>query len=432
METTFITMKDTELARFEVIQQLISTQINGTEAAKLLNRSLRQVKRLKSKVVTAGAQGMIHGNRGQESNRKIKSVTIDTVTTILREKYSDFGPTLASEKLLAHHGFTLSIESVRQLMIKEKLWQPKVRRNNGEYHAWRPRKECFGEMEQFDGSYHHWFEDRGEECCLLAAIDDATGKITKATFGPNEGVNAVFTFWKEYSETQGKPISVYLDRYSTYKVNHKSATDNHDLLTQFQRAAQELDIRLISAYSPQAKGRVERLFGTLQDRLVKELRLAGISDIETANTFLSDVFISQFNAKFAVVPAKATDLHRTLSPAESLQLPTIFSVQSERQVNNDFTVRFKNNWYQLLEAQPCTVLRRDRVTIDEWLDGSVHIRLRQKELSYTVTAKRPEKQQTKVTALVPRPTTKPAANHPWRKSQYGSETKKIKVFATTY
>lgn len=432
METTFITMKDTELARYEVIQKLIANTINGTEAAKLLFRSVRQIKRLKAKIVAEGARGMIHGNRGKESNRRTTSVVTETTVTLLREKYADFGPTFAQEKLGALHAIHLSVESVRTMMITEKLWKPKARRDNGTYHAWRPRKEHYGEMDQFDGSYHHWFEDRADECCLLAAIDDATGQITKATFGANEGVHAVFTFWKEYTEMHGKPLSIYLDRFSTYKVNHKSATDNHELLTQFERAAKELDIRLISAYSPQAKGRVERLFGTLQDRLVKELRLQGISDTLTANVFLTEVFIPEFNAKFAVVPAKVHDLHRTLSATEETRLPTIFSVRSERMVNNDFTIRFKNQWYQLLPAQPCTVLRGDRVTIDEWLDLSIHIRLKEKELSYVVTAIRPEKQRTLVTALVPRPIQKPSVNHPWRKFQYGSKTKKIVDFATTY
>lgn len=432
METTFITMKDTELARYEVIQKLIDNRINGTEAAKLLFRSVRQIKRLKASVVAEGAKGMIHGNRGKESNRRTASVVTETTITLLREKYADFGPTFAQEKLGALHEIYLSVESVRTMMIREKLWKPKVRRDNGEYHAWRPRKECFGEMDQFDGSYHRWFEDRGEECCLLAAIDDATGKITKATFGANEGVHAVFTFWKEYIETHGKPLSIYLDRFSTYKVNHKSATDNHELLTQFERVAKELTIRLISAYSPQAKGRVERLFGTLQDRLVKELRLHGISDTETANIFLTDIFIPEFNAKFAVVPTKTDDLHRVLSSSEENRLPTIFSVRSERTVNNDFTIRFKNKWYQLLSAQPCTVLRGDVVTIDEWLDQSIHLRLKEKELHYVVTATRPEKHHTLVTALVPRPTKTPPANHPWRKFQYGNKNTKIANFATTY
>lgn len=432
METTYITMKDTELARFETIRQLIDNTINGTEAAKLLFRSVRQIKRLKVRVMNEGAQGVIHGNRGKDSNRKLSSVTRKNAQKFLIRKYADFGPTFAQEKLREDHALVMSVESVRQIMITEKLWKPKVRKDNGAYHAWRPRKECFGEMEQFDGSYHHWFEDRGDECCLLASIDDATGKITKATFGANEGVQAVFTFWKEYTETHGKPLSIYLDRYSTYKVNHKSATDNHELLTQFQRVARDLDIRLISAYSPQAKGRVERLFGTLQDRLVKELRLRGISDTLTANAFLTEEYIPGFNEKFSVVPTKVHDLHRPLSMGEHTRRSSLFSVRSQRIVHNDFTIQFKNKWYQLLPAQPCTVLRKDTIMIEEWLDGTVHLWLRGTELRFEVTATRPEKRCARVTALVPRPTKVPPANHPWRKFQYGSKNKKISVFGTTY
>lgn len=425
-------MKDTELTRYEIIRQLIDNTINGTEAAKLLFCSVRQVKRLKARVIQEGARGVIHKNRGTQSNRKLSSGTYEKAKTFLVKKYPDFGPTFAQEKLAELHAIHMSVESVRQIMITEKLWKPKVRKDNGAYHAWRPRKECFGEMEQFDGSYHHWFEERGEECCLLASIDDATGKITKASFGANEGVQAVFMFWKEYVQMRGKPLSIYLDRYSTYKVNHKNATDNHELLTQFQRVAQELDIRLISAYSPQAKGRVERLFGTLQDRLVKELRLRGISDIETANAFLTEEYIHTFNEKFSVVPTKASDLHRTLSVAEQVGLHSLFSVRSNRIVCNDFTIRFENNWYQLLLAQPCTVLRKDTITIEQWLDGTVHLWLRGKELCYVVTATRPEKQRVRITALVPKPMKIPSLSHPWRKSQYGNKNKKIAISATTY
>ncbi len=326
----------------------------------------------------------------------------------------------------------MSVETVRKTMTTEKLWKPKVRRENGEYHAWRPRLECYGEMQQFDGSYHKWFEERGPELCLLASIDDATGKITKAKFEKNEGVHAVFRFWKEYIEKLGKPLAIYLDRYSTYKINHKSAEDNHDLLTQFQRASKELEIRLISAHTPQAKGRIERLFQTLQDRLVKELRLAGISDVETANKFLEEVFLPKFNEKFAVVPAKKNNLHRTLTENEQKRLSSIFSVRSERKVNNDFTLSFKNQWFQLEKVQPLTVLRRDTVTVEERLDGTVHLRMRNAELKYFVTAERPKKEKEQVTALTPKQQTKPPADHPWRKSFYGKQNEKSSRAPTLY
>jgi hypothetical protein len=429
MGTTFITMKDTELEAYGIINKLIEKQINGTVAAKLLCLSVRQTKRRKARVLKEGVNGIIHKNRGRESNRKIKSATLEKAKAFLKEKYADFGPTFAQEKLEEAHEIVMSVESVRKIMTEENLWKPKVQRENGEYRTWRPRKECYGEMEQFDGSYHKWFEDRGEELCLLASIDDATGKITKAKFEENEGVNAVFRFWKEYAEKLGKPLAIYLDRYSTYKVNHKNATDNHELLTQFQRAAKELGMRLISAYSPQAKGRVERLFQTLQDRLTKELRLRGISDVETANKFLEEVFIPEFNAKFAVVPAKQDNLHRPLSESEKISLSSIFSVRSARKVNNDFTIQFKNQWFQLEAAQPLTVLRKDTVTVEERLDGTVHLGMRGKTLWYSVLPKRPEKQKEIVTALVPKPQAIPSADHPWRKFQFGKKNEKIAIFA---
>ncbi len=350
----------------------------------------------------------------------------------MKEKYADFGPTFAQEKLEEVHKIIMSVESVRTVMIAEKLWKPKVRRENGEYHAWRPRLECYGEMQQFDGSYHKWFEERGPELCLLASIDDATGKITMAKFEKNEGVHAVFRFWKEYIEKLGKPLAIYLDRYSTYKINHKSAEDNHDLLTQFQRASKELDIRLISAYTPQAKGRIERLFQTLQDRLVKELRLADISDVEKANEFLEKVFVPEFNRKFSVVPIKKNNLHRILTENEQKRLSSIFSIRSERKVNNDFTLSFKNQWFQLEKVQSLTVLRRDTVTVEERLDGTVHLRMRNAELKYFVTAERPKKESAPITALVPKKQTKPAIDSPWRKFSYGKQSENFSRPTTIY
>lgn len=191
------------------------------------------------------------------------------------------------------------------------------------YRAWRPRKEFFEELQQFDGSYHYWFEDRFVdladnpiEVCLLASIDDATGAITKATFSADEGVIPVFTFWKAYVEEIGKPLTIYLDKFSTYKINHKAAVDNSDLITQFERATRTLGIQLIFANSPQAKGRVERLFQTLQDRLVKDMRLAEVQTPEQGNIFLREIFIPTFNKRFALIAAKDGDIHKQLRKVE--------------------------------------------------------------------------------------------------------------------
>lgn len=411
-----ITMSAKELSRYDVITKLIQKQMNGTEASKLIGRSLRQVRRMKAAVKQRGAQGLIHKNRGRVSNRSIPQHAINEIHGIVKETYHDFGPTFAAEKLAENHGIEISREKLRKLMTDWGFWEPKQRKGNKEYRSWRERKEYEGEMGQFDGSYHKWFEDRAPECCLLAAIDDATGKIMKAEFGLNESVHSVFEFWKEYVTRVGKPVSVYLDKYSTYKINHESAVDNTELLTQFQRATRDLGINLITAHSPEAKGRVERLFETLQDRLVKELRLANISSIEEANRFLEEVYIPKFNAQFGVIAQKKTNLHRRLTEQERSNLDHIFSVHSVRCVSNDFTIRFKNQYIQLEETQPCTVLRTDTVLIEERLDGSLRIMLRNKYLNFRILPERPEKVKLKVIALTrTRSSWKPPANHPWRK-----------------
>jgi hypothetical protein len=250
----------------------------------------------------------------------------------------------------------------------------------------------------------------------LASIDDATGKITKAEFSLNEGVMAVFNFWKEYILEIGKPVNVYLDKFSTYKINHKSAVDNHELMTQFQRAMLDLAVNLISAHSPQAKGRIERLFQTLQDRLIKELRLANINTPEDGNKFLKEVFIPKFNRRFTVIPSKEGDVHKALSEIDKKNLNRIFSVQSKRKVNNDFTIQFKNNWYQLEEVQTTTVRARDTVLAEEWLDGAIHFSLREKCLNYALLPERPKKiEQLPLILTTHRLNWIPPINHPWRR-----------------
>lgn len=416
METTIIAMTNREAERLTVINNLIAQKINGTDAAKQLNLSVRQIKRLKFRVVKYGAKGIIHKLRGQDSNNKVPADLREEVVDIIKDNYSDFGPTLAAEKLMVINRINLGVTTVRKLMIDKEFFQPKKRQHNQQHREWRARKECYGEMEQFDGCYHAWFEDRGEKCCLLAAIDDAKGEITHLKFGQNEGVVAVFGFWKGYLEAHNKPVSVYLDKFSTYKVNHKNATDNHELMTQFQRACQDLNMNLITAHSPQAKGRVERLFATLQDRLVKELRLQNISDMAAANKFLAETYIADFNRKFAVIPAKDTDLHKPLTEQDKANLDKIFSIQSQRQVKNDFTIQFKNVWYQLAETQPLTVYRKDEVLIEERLDGSIHLSKKDTYLNFTKLPKRPEKIKTTLVAITPRKSAWiPPANHPWRK-----------------
>lgn len=425
-----ITMSSQELSRHEILTNLIRGHMNGTEASKQLGLSVRHTRRLKTKVKKYGAKGLIHGNRGKPSTRTLSEGKVEEIKRIVTRKYYDFGPTFATEKLGEDHKIKVSNEKLRQLMTGWELWKPTPRKGNKEYRSWRARKEYYGEMQQFDGSYHEWFEDRAPRCCLLASIDDATGKITGLRFVSDEGTIPVFRFWKKYVQKRGKPLSIYLDRLSTYKKNHASVFDDPRALTQFGRAMEDLGIKVIHAHSPQAKGRAERLFETLQDRLVKELRLRGISTIEEANRFVEEVFVPTFNQKFAVLPQKKKDLHRALTKIEKGNLGTIFSVHHTRRVQNDFTVRFKGTWYQLRETQPTLVLRKDRVKIEERIDGSLHVSLRGKYLDYYALPARPEKMvAVKLLALTRKKSSwKPPANHPWR-TQFIPSFQKEKVVA---
>ena len=416
---TLITMSVKEMDRYDIISRLKRQEINGAKAAELLNLSQRQTRRLKAKVKKDGAKGLIHGNRGKPSHNRLADEEKDKIKRLLHKHYYDFGPTLAEEKLRENHHFVHDPKTIRQIMIDEGLWQPRKQKNKSKHRSWRERKASYGEMVQFDGSYEHWLEDRNGtgEICLLAAVDDATGKIIEAKLDQDEGVFPVFGFWRQYLEKHGKPRNIYLDKFSTYKMNQKVAIENHDLKTQFQRALVELKIEPIFANSPQAKGRVERLFNTLQDRLIKEMRLLNLNTIEEANLFLKKVFIPQFNKRFAIQPRNEANLHAPLTTKEQNDLVSIFSRQTKRTVQNDFTFSFNNQWYQLTKEQPATICKKDEVIVEEHLDNSIHIRLRNKYLNYALLPERPKKASNDLTWIIPKRSTAhiPPPNHPWRK-----------------
>jgi uncharacterized glyoxalase superfamily protein PhnB len=409
-------MTEKELSRYDIIKNLIDDKINGTDASKQIGISVRHVKRLKLRVDKDGAEGLIHKGRGKESNRKLDPNIVKKAEKHLKEKYYDYGPTFASEKLDEVHDIKLGKETVRGIMTNMGLWQPKSRKQSKKWHVWRARKDNYGEMQQFDGSYHYWLEDRAEEMCLLLSVDDSTGKITHAKFDINESTIAVFKFWTEYFAKNGLPLSIYLDKFSTYKINHKNAADNKDMITQFQRAMNQVGGKLITAHSPQAKGRVERMFETLQDRLVKELRLEGIATIEEANKFLVE-YIPKFNAKFAVAPNRRKNLHKALNKEIKEKIPQIFSIQEQRKVNNDYTVMYKTKYFQLDQEQTTTVYKKDTVVVEEHLDGSIKINMKNKYLNYKVLPNRPKKEiDIKLPAITARkqPSYKPPIDHPWR------------------
>lgn len=406
-----------------VINLTLDKKITNGEAAKQLGITTRQVRRLKSSMRREGVDIVVHGLKGKTSNHKIDKSIREKALSLVADKYYDFKPTFASEKLEELEGVVVNRETLRLWMMEEKLWKPRRHKKRGTYRSWRPRKDYYGEMEQFDGCYHLWLEDRykdekGEpiELCLLLSVDDATGQITRGYFARNEGIAAVFHFWKTYILTNGKPLIIYLDKFSTYKINHKAAEDNKELITQFQRACLQLGIQLINANSPEAKGRVERTFETLQDRLVKEMRLANIKTPNEANVFLKNIFIPKFNEKFGVVPTKSGDVHRPLTQQDKQNIDHIFSIQSTRVINGDFTIQFKNKWYQLSEIQPTTVRAKEQVTVEEWLDNTVHFVLRGFDLSYMSLPERPPRTKKPPAILTTHKLNwRPPLNHPWRK-----------------
>jgi len=415
-------LTEKERTRLDVVKRLLLGEITNETAARILGISIRQVKRLKKKVRSEGENAVLHKLRGKPGNHRIEKAVKDHVLTVIKQIYPDFKPTFATEKLAENHGIHISYGTTRLWMIEKGLWKPRKQRKIT-YRSWRPRKDYYGELVQFDGSYHHWLEERysddngdSAEVCLLAAIDDATGQITRATFSANEGVVAVLTFWRDYVLTHSKPLAIYLDSFSTYKINHKTAVDNKELMTQFERTMKDLSIKLITAHSPEAKGRVERLFGTLQDRLVREMRLDGINTPEEGNKFLKEKYIQKFNTRFSVTPEKEGDVHGPLSETDRKNLNRIFSIQSTRRINNDFTIQFKNNWYQLSEVQPRTIRPREIVLVEEWLDQTLHFSIREHYLAYVPLPERPRKEKKQPVILTThRLNWKPPADHPWRK-----------------
>jgi hypothetical protein len=340
------------------------------------------------------------------------------VLELYREKYGDFGPTLACEYLAKDDELNVGVETLRQWLIAESLWSS--RRRRPVHRTWRERKGHFGEMVQLDGSHHDWFEGRREKAVLMVLIDDATNR-TYAKFFEGETTEASFETFRRYVGRYGLPRSVYADRASIYRTTRDATVDENlaDKLpeTQFGRAMQELDVELILAHSPQAKGRVERRNAVFQDRLVKALRLKGISDLEGANAFLDDEFLTDLNEKFNVPARAQSDLHRRIP--RRVKLERVLSFQEERVVQNDWTIRWRNRWFQLTKENQKLALVKRKLTVCEQLDGTVLLLLGKRVLSWEELPERPVR-----VATVPSPDKsqkssdthrKPSAKHPWRK-----------------
>jgi hypothetical protein len=408
-----LTMSTKELSRLEVMQRLKAKRLIQKEAAILLGLSIRQIKRLWQKYQKQDAQGLISKRRGQASNNRIAAGVSQKVLDLIKKKYADFGPTLAHEKLTEVHKLSLSRESVRKLMIEEGLWKPR-RAKKGAVHQMRERRACFGELVQIDGSDHAWFEERGERCTLLVYIDDATGKLLELLFVPDETFFAYCEASQHYFERYGKPVAFYSDKHGIFRINSEQPSGAGSGMTQFGRAMQELNIQIICANSPQAKGRVERANQTLQDRLVKELRLRKISTCAAGNQYLPE-FCADFNRRFAV-PARSThDAHRPLLKTENLDL--ILTRQDTRLLSKNLTVQFNKVIYQIQSNRPDYALRHAQVTICENAKGVITILYKNKPLAYTTYKKLSHQAETVDTKNInrviqlPKP---PAQDHPWR------------------
>jgi len=310
----FYTMSHQELSRLEIIQKTINKQLKQKTASNLLGISTRQIQRLVYNYQLNGTLGLISKKRNKPSNNQISGKKKDEIIAIVGSKYLDFGPTLAHEKLVEIHNIKISVETLRKIMIKAGFWLTRTQIIKRAYQP-RNRRNCYGELIQIDGSLHPWFEDRAPKCTLLVYIDDATGKLMELHFAPSESMNSYFISAKQYINKHGKPLAFYSDKSSVFRVNRESSKDQ--VMTQFCRGLYELNITLIYANSPQAKGRVERANKTLQDRLVKELRIRGISDIESANNFMPE-FIQDFNQRFEKPPISPINNHRELQPYENI------------------------------------------------------------------------------------------------------------------
>lgn len=401
-------MNGKELKYLQVIRQAEEKKITQREAAEILRISERQVRRIAKRLRAEGDGGVAHRSRGKASNRRIEEKLRKKVLQLHASKYGDFGPTLASEKLLEMDKINVNVETLR-LWMRQSGVAYKRRRSRG-HRQWRARRPCFGAMVQMDGSHHDWLEGRGPRMVLMGYIDDATGKV-HGRFYDHEGTLPAFDSFKRYAKRYGIPASLYLDKHTTYK-SWKTLTEEEQLagqkqpLSQFERAMVELGVEVIHANSPQAKGRVERLFGTLQDRLVKEMRLQGIKDKDAANAFL-EKYLPVYNRRFSVIAAQPADVHRQV--LRGLDLNSILCVKTERRFNNDATVAFDGKFYQIE-----TRVKAKFLTVEERLDGRLRISHRGLALKYRELPARPKRISAKTKPRRQGCKFKPAANHPWR------------------
>jgi hypothetical protein len=370
-------MSDGELARFEVLRDLDQRRLTTTAAVQLLGLERRQVFRLLRSYRTGGPVGLISKRRGRPSNRRKPEEVRTKALAIIRERYWDFGPTLAAEKLGELHEIVLGRETVRKWMMADGLWRDRKQRLK-RVHQPRYRRECVGELVQIDGCEHWWFEDRGPQCTLLVFVDDATSRLMHLRFVESESTFAYFHATRAYLEAWGKPIALYSDKHGVFRINQTGALGG-DGMTQFGRALDALNIDIICANSSQAKGRVERANKTLQDRLVKELRLAGASSLVEGNALLP-AFMADYNTRFAKPPANGKDLHRPLREGDDLE--DAFAWKEERTLSRALTLQYDKVIFILEPSDQAKAAIGKRVTVADHPDGRLSIRYKGVELAY--------------------------------------------------
>ncbi|MFS8981605.1 ISNCY family transposase [Cupriavidus necator] len=383
-----ITVSMRELDRLKTVQAVVDGQLRPGLAAERLEITDRQFRRLLERYRQEGPSGLVSRRRGRPSNNRMPADRESVALGLIREHYSDFGPTLAAEKLRERHGMTLSKETIRRLMTEAGLWVPRKQRPPKVYQP-RNRRACYGELIQIDGCDHRWFEDRAPACTLLVYVDDATSRIMELRFTHTESTFSYFAVTRTYLERHGKPVAFYSDKASVFRVNHPHATggDGH---TQFSRALFELNIEGICANSSQAKGRVERAHLTLQDRLVKELRLRGINTMEAANAFARE-FIADYNARFAKVPRNSHNAHRPLRSDENLDL--IFACRAPRRVSKSLTIQFDKMLYLLADTPEHRKLVGRYIDVYHYPDGRIEPRANGTALPFTTYDKLSEVNQ---------------------------------------
>lgn len=416
-----ITMSEQEISRLEIMARLSNKSLSQSEAAAILGLSTRQIKRLWALYLLYGAKGLVSKKRGARSNHQLSEALKQKALSLVLGKYADFGPTLAHEKLIEVEGLKLSIGSVRNLMINHEIWIPKKSKRKRVFQM-RKRRLREGELTQVDGSEHAWFEERGPKCTLLVYIDDATSNLKELKFVGSESIFSYFSATENYLKSHGRPLAFYSDKHSVFRVNKQDALSGTGL-TQFGRAMKQLNIQLIYANTPQAKGRVERSNKTLQDRLVKELRLLNISTIEEANAYLP-TFIEDYNRRFAVIPKDPSNAHRPLLKTHDLE--QIFTIKQERHLSKNLTLQYKNVIYQIISDRQSYALRKAKVVVTENEREEIRIFYKNCELEYSihhlqhkqgdiVDAKQINPEWERFLNKAERKKYAPPRSHPWKK-----------------